>query len=772
MLSRSTVESYTLEKLQEELHRAGVKHVPNDHIKCVNMVLALWEHKQKEKISMATETPIPSLPPGSAYTHMSSDQGAVAGPPPDVATILDRRFSQLNSMLISQMQAQQQIFAQMIAAANNPATCQTTPSVVPETSPPLERMDANASFHETFSSATANATKFLSSQIAQFSGSEQENVELWIDKIESVAAAFQIPATAILFAATSKLTKAARKWYDFSHGQVSSSWDEFKSSIIRRFKKEIFFTSVMEKVCERKWLHYKETFQDYAMEKIALMECLKLPPRNIIHCLIDGIIDRPIRSTATLIETDSLDIFLEKMYRVTSSCSIQSKKPVVNRTPYEKSQQDSTSRPASPVKTSKDTFCVYCRAKGHTRDECIKLKKKEQFKRFSSSSTVPNKNLTPPVASVTSAPLPPSSPEQSASLDRDSSSCIACVQNNADKDRKKLIVNSTTFKVTEFNKSNCEISAFFDTGSPVSFISFTCFKKFCSNQSLTPSDLSFKAINGTIIPIKGMFQTTLRLEALNNSLTSIHLHVLENNLSFADILIGRDFINFHKIQIIIDPSTDHTNITLQLLAEVASADVLIESDSPQEQFMQNIKVDFDGSTKDKLLSVIQEVENLEVPIIDDNHSVRINLKDESVYAFAPRRLAYSERMEIRKIIDDLLERKIIKESISPYCSRIVPVRKKNGSLRLCIDLRPLNERVHKQKYPFPIIEDILSRIGNKSVFTLLDLKDSFHQLKVQILPNFSLSLPRTGSMNIFDSLLNFQKPQLNFRKDFYISSES
>jgi len=50
---------------------------------------------------------------------------------------------------------------------------------------------------------------------------------------------------------------------------------------------------------------------------------------------------------------------------------------------------------------------------------------------------------------------------------------------------------------------------------------------------------------------------------------------------------------------------------------------------------------------------------------------------------------------------------------------------------LCVNLRPLNSRIHKQKYPFPVIEDCLARLSNKSVFTLLDLKDSFHQIKVE-----------------------------------------
>lgn len=47
-----------------------------------------------------------------------------------------------------------------------------------------------------------------------------------------------------------------------------------------------------------------------------------------------------------------------------------------------------------------------------------------------------------------------------------------------------------------------------------------------------------------------------------------------------------------------------------------------------------------------------------------------------------------------------------------------------------MDLRPLNDRVLKQKYPFPLIEDCLAKLSNKSVFTLLDLKDGFHQIDV------------------------------------------
>lgn len=128
---------------------------------------------------------------------------------------------------------------------------------------------------------------------------------------------------------------------------------------------------------------------------------------------------------------------------------------------------------------------------------------------------------------------------------------------------------------------------------------------------------------------------------------------------------------------------------------------------------------------------------MSVSPVEDEYTVKIALKDNSVYAFTPRKFAWAERLQLRDITDDLLKRNIIniiyiyiKYSTSPYCSRVVPIRKKNGSIRLCVDLRPLNSRIVQQWYPFSLIEDCLSRLGNKNVFSLLDLKDGFHNIKI------------------------------------------
>jgi len=83
------------------------------------------------------------------------------------------------------------------------------------------------------------------------------------------------------------------------------------------------------------------------------------------------------------------------------------------------------------------------------------------------------------------------------------------------------------------------------------------------------------------------------------------------------------------------------------------------------------------------------LESSKVPMlkVDDGHAVQIHLKDKSIYAYILQRFVYSERLQLRDITDDLLAKDIIKRSISPYCARVISVQKRNGKLRLCVDLQ-------------------------------------------------------------------------------------
>jgi len=87
--------------------------------------------------------------------------------------------------------------------------------------------------------------------------------------------------------------------------------------------------------------------------------------------------------------------------------------------------------------------------------------------------------------------------------------------------------------------------------------------------------------------------------------------------------------------------------------------------------------------------LISDVYKQDIIPIEDGYKVQVHIRDPSIYAYAPRRLARAERLMIREITDDLLNRGL-SGPVCPYTARIVPVKKKNSKIRLCVDLRPLN----------------------------------------------------------------------------------
>ena len=78
----------------------------------------------------------------------------------------------------------------------------------------------------------------------------------------------------------------------------------------------------------------------------------------------------------------------------------------------------------------------------------------------------------------------------------------------------------------------------------------------------------------------------------------------------------------------------------------------------------------------------------------------------------------------------MLETGHIQPSTSPYKSPAIFVREKEGDLRLCVDYRGLNKQTIKNKYPLPQIEDLLDRVHGAIVFTKLEMRSGYHQVRV------------------------------------------
>ncbi|KAH0709023.1 hypothetical protein KY284_010450 [Solanum tuberosum] len=95
------------------------------------------------------------------------------------------------------------------------------------------------------------------------------------------------------------------------------------------------------------------------------------------------------------------------------------------------------------------------------------------------------------------------------------------------------------------------------------------------------------------------------------------------------------------------------------------------------------------------------------------------------------RMALTELKELKEQLKDLLDKGFIRPSVAPWGAPILFVRKKDGSLRMCIDYRQLNKVTIKNRYPLPRIDDLFYQLQGASCFSKIDLRSGYHQLKVR-----------------------------------------
>ncbi|KAL0537135.1 hypothetical protein IC582_026105 [Cucumis melo] len=97
----------------------------------------------------------------------------------------------------------------------------------------------------------------------------------------------------------------------------------------------------------------------------------------------------------------------------------------------------------------------------------------------------------------------------------------------------------------------------------------------------------------------------------------------------------------------------------------------------------------------------------------------------------PYRMAPAELKELKVQLQELLDKGFIRPSVSPWGAPVLFVKKNDGSMRLCIDYRELNKVTVKNRYPLPRIDDLFDQLQGATVFSKIDLRSGYHQLRIK-----------------------------------------
>ncbi|KAF5454475.1 hypothetical protein F2P56_024135 [Juglans regia] len=133
----------------------------------------------------------------------------------------------------------------------------------------------------------------------------------------------------------------------------------------------------------------------------------------------------------------------------------------------------------------------------------------------------------------------------------------------------------------------------------------------------------------------------------------------------------------------------------------------------------------------QVVSTLSEKKSLvDIPVVEEFPDVFVDEFPHQLQ-FAPYRMAPAELKELKAQLQELVDKRFIQPSTSPWGALVLFVKKKDGTLRMCTDYRKLNKVTIKNKYPLPRIDDFFDQLQGATVFSKIDLRSGYYQLRIR-----------------------------------------
>ncbi|GKC00157.1 reverse transcriptase domain-containing protein, partial [Tanacetum coccineum] len=275
--------------------------------------------------------------------------------------------------------------------------------------------------------------------------------------------------------------------------------------------------------------------------------------------------------------------------------------------------------------------------------------------------------------------------------------------------------------------NNVYASVLFDTGADRSFVSYA-FSKYIDIHLMTlDTNYSVELADRKSLTTNTILRgCTLNLQ---NHLFKIDLLPIE--LGSFDVIVGMDWMDEHRAEVVCYEKYIRVPYRNDML--------IIQGERSRVKMIQMMKKERTEISEKRIEDVLvvrdfSEVFPEDLPGLPSTSQVEFHIElipGAAHVARAPYRLAPAEMKELAEQLKELSKKGFIRPSSSPWRAPILFVKKKDGSFRMCIDYRELNKLTVKNRYPLPRIDDLFDQLQGSSIYSKVDLRSGYHQLRVR-----------------------------------------
>lgn len=594
---------------------------------------------------------------------------------------------------------------------NNESHLVNTPSVHTATSvqPPQICCDDSHSIRET---QMPDSTRILAEAIKSLNSSRSQSyfvsnfdpalhdIDVWCEEVERARLANNWQDSECLSRVANCLKGDARTWL--------SEWvtnDRTWSSFVREFKplcpRKLDYANILFDAMNTTSDKYP-SYAEYARRTLLRLRIVKgLSAELMVQIVIRGLTDPQVRAAAANANLTVDDVVSFLSIYAKPVRTKQEIRPNIMTTNKRRYQQSNTNH----------LKCFGCGQTGHKQTQCTKRARSDLKFLKHSSETSNGASKTVPFCNFC----------KKSGHNEDN-----CFAKERSQSRNKRNVNLCTEPSTTTSKNNDIVTAvvqgipidvLIDSGAlNISLISADVLKHFACDRK--PTTCNLKGISDGIIKADSFVTLTLEFDEIS---IEADLIVVPGSSMCCPIIIGTDILNRDGVTYIRTKNKQYLTRSFQNTASVNTVAV-----------DESVNTPLQGDERESLLKVISDFSNFFISgtatTTVTTGKMKIDLTDNTPVAYRPYKLSHQEKLKVREIVNDLKDKGIVRESNSEYASPIILVKKKDGSDRMCVDYRALNKLTVRDRYPLPLIDDHVDRLGNFKFFSSLDMATGFHQI--------------------------------------------